>query len=381
MTDFHSTQSNLSFVSLDLGDEINQIWNLLNEKFLKSIDVSAFIENTKIGELERKNWRPILENILPIYPGMLWSTKEKKVVEPSFKPTIGAASVQDFLDASKQFFDQFSGKHIAVQLSGGLDSSLIISLLQHFNIPFSLIGMTSTRFEFRTEKYIQELYAPLGKNTILLDYEKYLPFSEIENVPPHQYPDLFSLNYAANKAMAIACEKIGVEVLFTGSGGDNVFAEPISYNPEECTWSPKGFIEGWLADLIYKPSGVALIPFYADTEILNVLYNLRIGAKEDNYKLWARSFFKDLLPDELVNYSYCADFWGLYISGLQNALPRIQSLCKEAYRITKNANFSENNIEKLLSNNILDAKKSLNQEIESITAVAVWLNSLKNFRA
>ena len=370
-------EHHLSFCVPTNGEHKAHIWDLLDNGLWKQADFSVFEENTKLGELKRKHWKPFLPNVLPVFYGMVWSQTKKQMTEPYFVPTIQATEQKDFIEASQQFFNSFSGKHIGVQLSGGLDSSLIISLLQHLKIPFSLVGMTTDRYEFRTEKHIQSLYALYGKETVLLDYENYLPFTDLEVVPSHQYPDLLSANYAANKAMALECQKLGIEVLLTGNGGDNVFAEPISENPQECTWLPKGFTDGWLNDLVYAPYEIEVVPFYADKGILNTLYNLRLGEKEDNSKLWARNFFKDLLPQELTNYTYCADFWGLYVDGLLNAMPYIKELFKNAYRLTNNAYFSEERINKLLSQDLLNTKKTMYQEIEATIALAVWLKALQ----
>jgi hypothetical protein len=105
-----------------------------------------------------------------------------------------------------------------------LDSSIIIGLLSHLNIPFWLIGMTTKRYEFRTERHIQELLFPLAAEAILLDYDSHLPLSQLLEVPSHQHPELLSINYGSENAMAMACEQLGIEVLLTGDGGDNLVA-------------------------------------------------------------------------------------------------------------------------------------------------------------
>jgi len=237
--------------------------------------------------------------------------------------------------------------------------------------------MTTNRYEFRTEKYIQNLLMPLAQDTILIDYEEHLPLSELLHVPPHQHPELLSINYSAENAMAEACQKLGIEVLLTGDGGDNLFAEALPNNPNECPWLPQVFSDPWPADLVYAPQGVQLIPVFADEGFMNCIYSLRRGDKEDNSKWWARNYFESILPQELVNYNYCADFWGLYISGLQKAIPTIRELFEQAYQLTKNEAFCPKEVAKLLGQDFLDAKKEMYQVIEARTAFAVWLNGLK----
>jgi len=358
------------------GNVQSDIWQQLHNGLWKSINPIAFEQNTQLGELKRVKGKPFLDNILPIYTGMQWSVEEHKLIDPYFKPTIIAASMHSFLEAAANFFNKYKDKHIGVHLSGGLDSSIIIALLKTLNIPFSLVGLTSTRYEFRTERHIQQLLASWAKAAILIDYENFLPLKDIEIVPPHQYPNLLCMNYSANMAMAKAGRKLGIDVLLTGGGGDNVFAEPVPNNPLNCSWMPQSFETGWLNDFTYSQFNIEVVPFYADAGIMNTIYNLRFGQGDDNSKIWARQFFKDILPHELVEHTYCADFWGLDIDGLLNALPIVKDLFEKAYLLTNNNYFSPQSINELLSQDLLNPQKHVYQAIESRIAIAAWLNAL-----
>ena len=364
------------FRLLPEGKVLPDIWKQLEQGAWKNLAPDVYENNVKLGELNRSKSLPVIENILPVHRGMVWDENKKCLTDPFFKPQLQTVGNNDFLHAVENFFNMFKGKHIGIHLSGGLDSSIIIALLKHFNIPFSLVGMTSTRYEFRTEKHIQQILAHWGNKAVLIDYEDYLPLSQLEKVPPHQHPEMLSMNYHASKAMAIECQKMGIEVLFTGNGGDNVFADAVPSNPQECIWLPQVFMDNWLDDFAYAPYGIEVVPFYADSGIMNTIYNLRLGKGEDNSKLWARQFFKDYLPHELVNYTYCADFWGLYIDGLQDAIPTVRKLFEQAYDLTQNPYFSRQKTDELLSQDLLNAHKPMYQAIESRISLAVWLNSL-----
>lgn len=249
-------------------------------------------------------------------------------------------------------------------------------MLKHFGIPFSLVGMTTTRYEFRTERHIQNILAEWSNEVGLLDYEKHLPLFDIDKVPAFQYPDMLCLNYSADNAMALECERLGVDVLLTGNGGDNVFADEVPINPEFSTWRPQIFTDTWLNDIIYAPRGVQLVPFFGDKQVMQTIYNLRIGQPEDNAKLWARNFFRDFIPQELVNYTYCADFWGLYIDGLQKSISTVHELFDFAYNITNHSCFSKKSMKELFDQDLLNANKSMYQKIEARISLAVWLKAL-----
>jgi len=366
----------LHYRNIHTGEYFKDIWDFINTNEWKNIYPENFEFNNLIGVLNRKEAKPVIGNFIPIYRGMEWSNEENKALNPTYVPKRFNSNMDIFLNAAEDFFKQYENKKIGVQLSGGLDSSIIIGLLKHFQIPFYLIGLSTERYEFRTERHIQKIISEWAVETVLIDYENYLPLSNLEEVPKHQYPDLLVNNYSSNKAMAIECKRMGVEILLTGEGGDNLFAEPIPYEPNECTWIPQSFGDYWLAENVYAPFGVDILPFYEDQGVLDAIYNLRIGQGKDNSKLWARQFFKEFIPDELVNFTYCADFWGIYISGLQKAIPQIKILFAKAFDLTKNFYFSKESIDILLSQDLLSAKKEVYQKIEARVALAVWVNSL-----
>ncbi len=370
------TNNKSYYININTGECNKDFFGFLNSTDLKYINPENFEYNNLIGVLKRCEAKPIIGDFIPIHKGMIWDNLEKKVLDPMYIPNVFVANIEVFLNAAASFFEEFKGKKIGVQLSGGLDSSIIIGLLKYFQIPFYLVGMITDRYEFRTERYIQEILSKCAVESALIDYENHLPLSNLYEVPKHQYPNMLVNNYSSNNAMALECKRLGVKVLLTGKGGDNVFAEEIPLKPEKCTWIPQSFGDNWLSEMIYEPCGIELMSFYENTGILDSIYNLRKGQKEDNSKIWARKYFKDFIPQELVDYSYCADFWGIYISGLLKAVPQIKQLCKKAFDLTGNNYFSDNAIEALLNQNLLNVKKEMYQKIEARIALAVYLNSI-----
>lgn len=368
---------NTHYLSVSSGEIHASVCSLLKSGLWENADPYKFEQNNLLGVLKRGEWERVIADLIPLYPGMEFNQSTLTTFDRTYIPTIYEAEWDSVIAAASAFFKKFEGKKIGVQLSGGLDSSIIIGLLSYLEIPFWLVGMTTNRYEFRTERYIQELLIPLAKEAILLNYDEYLPLSNLLDVPVHQYPELLSINYSSENAMALACQKLGIEVLLTGDGGDNLLAEAIPEAPDQCPWLPQVFSDPWPAEYIYGPRGVALVPFFADNGFMDCIFNLRIGKGEDNSKWWARKYFERILPQELVNYNYCADFWGLYVSGMQHAIPTIKVLFGQAFELTGNEIFSPDSTKSLFGQDLLDPKKEMYQAIEARTAFAVWLHGLK----
>ncbi|MCW3108649.1 MAG: hypothetical protein JWQ09_3155, partial [Segetibacter sp.] len=205
----------ISYININTAEHFDNIWDYLNTDGWKNIHPENFEYNTLISVVNRKEAKPVVADFLPIYKGMKWSDKEKKVLDPTHVPEIFEADIDSFLTAARDFFNNYKDKKIGVQLSGGLDSSLIIGLLKHFQIPFYLVGLTTQRYEFRTEIYVQQILSKWAIESILIDYEKHLPLSNLIEVPKHQYPHSLANDYSSNNAMALECKRMGVEILLT----------------------------------------------------------------------------------------------------------------------------------------------------------------------
>jgi hypothetical protein len=324
----------------------------------------------RLGTLSFDQWFPIAE-------GQIWCPKTNRPIDPAHTPLANkAGSMGEFLKAAQHFFHRFEGRKIGVQLSGGFDSSLIIGLLRYFKIPHSLVGLKSERYEFRTERHIQSLLASQNGDVILIDEACCLPCSRLNEIPPHQIPDLLSLDCIQDIDMAVACQNLGIQVLLSGGGGDNLMAQPVPTEPAFSEWRPQTFTDPFPVDIVYKPRGIEFLSFFSDRKIVDAFYCLRRGQKEDCAKRWARNFFRDFVPRELVDYTYCADFWGRSIDGMIASLDHVRELHKESLHLTGNAYFNEENLDGLIKDDLYRPRKDLYQRLESRISSAVWVVSL-----
>jgi tRNA U34 2-thiouridine synthase MnmA/TrmU len=87
----------------------------------------------------------------------------------------------------------FENNRIAIDLSGGLDTSIVIGIIKHIGFDSFLVCMSSSRHELRTESFILDKYAELFKNVCLLNVKDSLPYSNLKSIPLHQDPSSFSL--------------------------------------------------------------------------------------------------------------------------------------------------------------------------------------------
>jgi hypothetical protein len=373
-----SAQPGLRFYHLPSGRLECSIWNELRTgEIWRSADFEAHEKNTLTGAGDRTDWLPIFADWFPIDEEQVWCERSRRAIDPIHIPNADTAgSMEDFLEAARTFFARFKGRKIGVQLSGGFDSSLVIGLLRHFGIPHGLVGLKSDRYEFRTERVIQKYLASQNLEVELLDERACLPCSRLGEVPPHQVPDLLSLNHAQDLDMALACKRLGIEVLLSGGGGDNLLGQAVPVDPASCLWRPQTFTDPFPVDIVYRPRGIELLSFFSDLGIVDACYRLRRGHEDDHRKLWAREFFQQFVPRELVDYHYCTDFWGRSIDGLALALNEIRRLHREALGYTGNPYFGEDRLEALIAEDIYRPRKELYQRIEARSSAAVWVCSL-----
>jgi hypothetical protein len=189
-------------------------------------------------------------------------------------------------------------------------------------------------------------------------------------------PDLLSLDVAQDRDMAVACGHLGIDVLLSGGGGDNLLGQGVPADPTASTWRPQTFTDSFPVDLVYRPMGIEFLSFFGDSGIVDAFFRLRRGQGNDTRKRWARRFLRDFVPRELAEYAYSADFWGRSIDGLLAALSPIREIHAEARELSGNAFFDAEQLERLLAEDLYRPRKELYQRIEARTSAAVWVVSM-----
>jgi asparagine synthetase B (glutamine-hydrolysing) len=255
-------------------------------------------------------------------------------------PRAKTGTVEAALDYGRRLLVRM-GRHsrLGVELSGGLDSSIVIEFLLRQGVPVSLIAFTSKRYEFRTERAIQSHYEQRCSSVHLIPYEESPAFSQLEEVPPHPFPAQESLFFARHRAAAKACHELGIDVLFSGEAGDQL----LGFEPERCDAggrAPAGYAYWNLAELwshqhVHIPQGNSYVSAIALGRLPSMILQARSSLGPDHMKLWIRHKLRDYLPPMLTEYAYKAFHDGWVIDGLIAASRAIRRMSKCAYEITR----------------------------------------------
>jgi hypothetical protein len=304
---------------------------------LSTDDLDAHLANGSTFAPRPDALQPIA-GLLPIPSRTAWTTtgNEIKFLRPLGRVDLPVAADIDTLKRlAHRYTSRYQNTPIAVDLSGGLDSSIVIGLLNSLGLPLILIGHVSTRYEFRTERAIQQHYLDYPSpssainTSVLISDDDALPFSELSNVPVSAWPRHTNIYHVGHRLSAQAAARHGARVLLNGNGADALFCDefgdsrgaklPAAYQ----SWS---LYDPWPDDTVYGPAGIRYIPAYAIGRIPAILYAMRQQQGEDVRKHWARNTFAAFIPRELRDYAYKADFDGWFIDGLRAAADEIRQL-------------------------------------------------------
>lgn len=355
----------------------NNIWEELSEGLWQDLNIDAYLYNDSLLSTNLEKSKQLFPFIQQIIPGTIWNPRTNTLDLDTYSPNkTSECSFNDFIDISANYFESLHAKKIGVHLSGGLDSSLIICLLHKLNIPFVPIGLCSNTFEFRTERKIQELLIEWGVDGLLLNIEEYPYYSELDSIPKHQIPDADIKSVAGARALANAFKDRDVDVVLSGQGGDSLLTEPVNFIHQIRFNIKDEFINYSENDRIYKPLGLKLESFFANKNIIDLITTARLGQQDDTLKIWMRHWAKDILPKELSEFSYCADFFGLTVQGLNDAKPIIKELLEEAFYYTNKPEFSPKSIKRFMLNDILSFHYKEYIHFCSMISIASWYHSL-----
>lgn len=372
-------ESTVKFWNFNSSSFQDNIWSELKNGLWRTYDVSIGIENDCLPLSKITTQRPVFPNIQQIPPGTKWSVTNNRLEEDVYVPNYVKSSLTKLLNWCEDYFSNLKAKRIGVHLSGGLDSGIIICILKTLNIPFVPIGLKSNTFEFRTERRIQEILIQYGQDGRLIDLEKYPFYSNLDRIPPHQIPMPAIKSNSSTEALVRAFVDNGCDIVFSGQGGDSLLVDNISSHSRVSYNIGAEFENPYDYELYYRPAGVKLISFFSLPQIIDQLTTAAIGRSFDPYKLWARKWFKSILPRELFDFHYCADFFGLTIAGLKSAMPSIKLLLEEAYDLSADEHFSPNNTKEFLSQDINSFEQPQYTHFCSLISMAVWYHSINNY--
>ena len=282
------------------------------------------------------------------FDGNIFHCLNERNVSSNFK-----SQSSDLLQIAKRLSSVFDNKKIAIELSGGLDTSIVIGIMKHLGFDPFLVGMRSSRYELRTESFIQDKYAESFSKVSLLDASASLPFSNLKSTPLHQYPSSSSLYYMHALCIANECKKEEINVILSGMGFDALLCESVNKienNTMPNNWYTWMLDDNWFKENIYSKYNMSYSSGAASQLIIKSIWALRKTQKEDLKKWWARNEFKEYLPTELVKYSYKADNSGGFLDGFLNSKNDISDIFNVAYDITKFKEFSTSELNALYAN-------------------------------
>lgn len=292
---------------------------------------AAHIENETTLPIHLNEYKPVLPGIYPIPARTKWSyedgifTKLKKNIKLSDRLTFDSC-----LRNTDRLLKNAKGK-IAVELSGGLDSTLMICAMERLGYEPLLIGTVSKLYKFRTERRIQESIARRFKNVILTEsFAK--QFTNLLNTPAHFLPCFISLQYNISANSLEILKGHNIQYVLQGTAFDCMLVEEIKGAPNQLRWPT--LQDNWLHDYVFAPQGTSYVDVAALTPYWHMFSSLRGGEGKDIQKWWARRFFADLLPSELSQYAYKANFGPQWWDGLLSSSEDILYIVNMAHQIT-----------------------------------------------
>lgn len=375
MNQFVTNKSNSTvYFDVETNSTYENVWDKISIESLRNSNLENHLYNSSSYIQSPDFYKPVLNNIYPIPPRSRWLYNGF-----SFKclqSLVVSSLDSDLEEIIHRQLNVLKKYKIGVELSGGLDSSVIISLLLSNGIEPFLVGFSCDRYEFRTERHIQNIYREKVKKSVLIDSRDILPFQNLKECPPHQIANPTSLYYYGKHITAEYCKNNNVDILFNGMSGDSFFCESVIGNEMPNLWHNWMMDNRWFHENVFYKKQIHYLPVYTKA-IANKIFVERAGKGFDSQKKWAREYFKKYLPEELVNYNYKADHVGDLIEGIQKSFYDVEEIFQVTKDITKNNEFSRENLVKLFDN----IEKYQDQQLKDImgkVSYANWIYSLRD---
>lgn len=188
-------------------------------------------------------------------------------------------ALQDALD---------SGKRLALALSGGLDSALLLALLRDMGaLPRVQIYVLATNLPGYCEREMAlDMARQAGMNARIIQASEHDFVAALPDASRAIEEPMFNLHPVAKLVLARAMAADGIELAITGDGADQVMRRD-----QSADYLP-------LCNALFGSAGVALRPPFVDARVINCLTMMA----PDPHKQCLRNLGAGLdLPDRLVS--------------------------------------------------------------------------------
>jgi len=359
----------------------NQIYVLPNKKEWVDIKFTeTTLDNHKYNSRAMSqrpdNYRCIINDLLPIPARSSWKVTENGLIEvkQNLINTNIDYSIKDLMRNSKKLLDVLDGE-IAIELSGGLDTAIIIGIVKTLGIKVKLIGAISERYEFRTERYVQELLSKEHEDVEFVSELDTLPFSNLTSTPFHAIPNKSSLFYYLNSVTANWAQSKNIKYILNGIGCDTILIDSIQNKSNNYIFDKTNLDDGWANDYIFLPQSSMYVNVAANYSIRKIILSMRAMETLDTKKIWARKVFTDFIPEELSKYQYKASFGATYAEGLKRNRNEIMLVCKKAFEHCKLERINPNEMRKLIMC-VEDSDQKAEFEFLARLSFANWIHAM-----
>ena len=324
------------------------------EETWANIKIDNTALNTHITNSRAMSQRPdtymnVVDNILPIPARSTWKREGDLLTEfhqESIDTSINLG-IEDLIRYLNKLKNIISGG-IAVELSGGLDTAIIIGIARHLGVKIKLVGGISNKYEFRTERFVQKLIAKDFDDVTFIPESSALPFSNLTNTPFHAIPNKSSLFYYLNSVTANWAQENEIKYILNGIGFDTLLIDKAQKKSNSIMFDKINLDDSWANDYVFKPKLTSYINIIANDSIRKIILTMRALEPKDPQKKWARKIFADYIPNELSKYRYKGSFAANYAEGLSNNKDEIMQICEKAFNYSKLSKIKPKNMMNLI---------------------------------
>jgi hypothetical protein len=312
----------------------------LSPSDVKNSSFANHLKNSRVFSIRPDIYCPVIKGCYPIPPKSTWQLNPNESIQSVGKTlcrtNYAPSTPAEFFSKLKRYLQTETPPRIGVEISGGLDTALVLAGLKSLQIDAHIIAIKYDRYEFRTENFIQEEHIASQEKATVINGDLAMIFSSMFEVPLHPFPSMSSLYHRRQQLITSICNENKINVLLNGVGGDGLLCPEFSeYQSIADELESYMLDDNWANTYVFKKSGIAYVSAFSLQRVKNIIWNLRKGHPEDVKKLWARDFFSSVIPNDLSRFSYKAAFDGLTVEAIDIYAYELEEICKIAFDICK----------------------------------------------